>query len=453
MRPPRFERGASTDSATGAYLKHIRLSVRGEKLLLRLADPKVELMLRILATPLLVLSVMFCMQGYATAFPGDKLQQLRDSSSRLRSQQQQLKTIQSQRKSAIARLPQLKRQSREAQLIADKAEANYLRMSRQAGVSRHKLDLLTVKYIGSVQSLGSSSAMAASENPELEQLAGTASAEDAVLVYSQGQMMMNQMKDKLDSLRQMAAQAAERRKRAEAAHMSAEVARQQADASIERQRQLSALLSRTASSSRQALVAEQKQMAGLFNQLLGDPSLPGVDIDAMGLPAQQRIAMLALREWKKGVAEQPLGSNDSPDIARYRTATAGAVRGGAWCAYFVSYIVRRAGLPIGPGGSGTGWVPYIADWGRSNRRFFSADDKRYKPQAGDIIVWPAHTGIVISTSGSKMLTVEGNSSDRVMRQTRNISTAVGFVRVYGDALSGAKQSGNPSAGSPSGGIL
>src|SRR5689334_4135177 len=37
-----------------------------------------------------------------------------------------------------------------------------------------------------------------------------------------------------------------------------------------------------------------------------------------------------------GQAEQPPGSNDSPRIAQYRTATAGSGVG-PWCAYFVSW--------------------------------------------------------------------------------------------------------------------
>ena len=304
-----------------------------------------------------------------------------------------------------------------------------------------------------MQGLGYSGAMLGDDLHELGEMAGASSAGDAVLVYSQGEMIVNQMQSKLDRMRSLASQAADRRKRAEAARLSAEVARQQADASLERQNQMSALLERTESSNRRSMRYKQSQLAGLFNELLGDPDLPGVDVSLMGLPAAQRISLLSLREWRKGVQEQPLGSNDSLDIARYRTATQGAVRGGAWCAYFVSYIVRRAGLPIGPGGTGTGWVPNIADWGRKNKRFFAADDPRYKPQGGDIIVWPAHTGIVISAEGNRMVTVEGNSSDRVMRQPRAVNRAVGFVRVYGKPLRGAKQQGNPSAGSPGGGIL
>lgn len=407
----------------------------------------------------LLLAVIPCLllAGQAWAAPSSqtssKIDELRGKARELQQDQRQLNQVRRQRVQAERRMPLLRRQVAEAQKIADRAESAYQRMSREAAVSRRQLDRLTVEYIGSVEGIGYSRAMMGEGVHDLGALAGTSSPEDAVLVYSQGQMMVNQMQVKLDRMRALASDAAERRKRAEAARLSALVARQEADASLERQRQLSELLKRSEASKRGSMRYRQSQLAGLFNELLGDPDLPGVDVSLMGLPSAQRITLLALREWKKGVQEEPLGSNDSADIARYRTATQGAVRGGAWCAYFVSYIVRRAGHPIGVGGSGTGWVPSIADWGRSNQRFFAADDKKYKPQGGDIIIWPAHTGIVISAQGNRMVTVEGNSSDRVARQTRAVNRAVGFVRVYGSPLKGAKKEGNPSAGSPGGGIL
>src|SRR5687768_8800705 len=46
--------------------------------------------------------------------------------------------------------------------------------------------------------------------------------------------------------------------------------------------------------------------------------------------------MLAAAQAELGQAEQPPGSNDSPRIAEYRTATAGSGVG-PWCAYFVSW--------------------------------------------------------------------------------------------------------------------
>ena len=67
------------------------------------------------------------------------------------------------------------------------------------------------------------------------------------------------------------------------------------------------------------------------------------------------MVSLAQAELAKGVSEGN-GDNESPDIARYRTATKGAAAGAPWCAYFVSYIAKQAGAPIGSGGSGIGYV-------------------------------------------------------------------------------------------------
>src|SRR5215210_2224412 len=48
--------------------------------------------------------------------------------------------------------------------------------------------------------------------------------------------------------------------------------------------------------------------------------------------------MVALAQAEVGVAEQPPGSNNSPRIAQYRAATAGAPGPGPWCAYFTSWL-------------------------------------------------------------------------------------------------------------------
>src|SRR4051794_7314214 len=46
--------------------------------------------------------------------------------------------------------------------------------------------------------------------------------------------------------------------------------------------------------------------------------------------------VLSAAESQIGQSEQPPGSNESPAIAEYRAATAGAQPGAPWCAYFVS---------------------------------------------------------------------------------------------------------------------
>src|SRR4051794_14376548 len=62
---------------------------------------------------------------------------------------------------------------------------------------------------------------------------------------------------------------------------------------------------------------------------------------------------LAAAQAEVGQAEQPPGSNDSPRIGEYRTATAGSGVG-PWCAYFVSWASAQAGTPLGEAGQGFG---------------------------------------------------------------------------------------------------
>ena len=403
--------------------------------------------------PLFVIALMGLSPALAQA-KNSATSELRAKSLGLQAQQKKLDDLKAQRKIALRQLPLLKSQVKEAQAMAARAELSYQEMETLAAVSRGKLDKVTLRYIESVQGLGYSRAMMEGQTPELNELAGTASAQDAVLIYSQGQMMVNRLQGQLEVLRGLASQAADRKARASAAKASAASTREQAAAALERQKQLTDILDQTQTITAKSMLSKQREFAAIFNRLLGsDPSLPGIDISAIGLPVEQRIVLLALREWKLGVQEEPMGSNDSAGIARYRSATAGAIRGGAWCAYFVSYIVRRAGRPIGANGSGTGLVNSIADWGRSTDRFFAADDKRYRAQPGDIVIWPSHTGIVISRKGNTMVTVEGNASDRVSHLDRDVSSAVGFVRVAGDSLTRAKQNGNSGAGAPSGSTL
>src|SRR3954471_22775336 len=91
-----------------------------------------------------------------------------------------------------------------------------------------------------------------------------------------------------------------------------------------------------------------------------------------------------------GVAEQPPGSNDSPRIAQYRSATAGAGVG-PWCAYFASWAARQAGTPIGEQGQGFGSVSAVYGWAQRTGR---AEPAGTKPNPGDLIVWGGeHIGI------------------------------------------------------------
>ena len=148
---------------------------------------------------------------------------------------------------------------------------------------------------------------------------------------------------------------------------------------------------------------------------------------ATGQTAGQRALQAA--EAEVGQTEQPPGSNDSPRIAEYRTATAGSGVG-PWCAYFVSWASKQAGAPLGEAGQGFQSVPAIADWAQRTGRWQPAGST---PQPGDLIVWGGeHVGLVESVDADgRIHTVEGNSSNMVTRRTHDASGdgAAGYVRL------------------------
>jgi hypothetical protein len=140
---------------------------------------------------------------------------------------------------------------------------------------------------------------------------------------------------------------------------------------------------------------------------------------------------LAFAQQEIGQTEQPPGSNDSPRIAEYRTATAGSGIG-PWCAYFVSWAAKNAGAPLGEAGQGFGSVSAVSSWAQRTGRFTPAASGQ-PPQAGDLVVWGGqHIGIVESVDADgKIHTIEGNSSNMVTRRTHDASGdgATGYVRL------------------------
>jgi hypothetical protein len=145
-----------------------------------------------------------------------------------------------------------------------------------------------------------------------------------------------------------------------------------------------------------------------------------------GAPAGSTAVQAAAGE--VGQAEQPPGSNDSPRIADYRSAVAGAGVG-PWCAQFVSWAEKQAGTPIGEAGQGFQSVEAVAAWGQRTGRWQPAGSV---PQPGDLIVWGGrHIGIVESVDPDGSIhTIEGNSSDAVSRRTYGSDGggASGYVR-------------------------
>jgi hypothetical protein len=176
-----------------------------------------------------------------------------------------------------------------------------------------------------------------------------------------------------------------------------------------------------------ATVAPQATATAFASALQGATATTAAAPVASGGAGAGQAILAAVRP-EVGQAEQPPGSNDSPRIAQYRQATAGSGVG-PWCAYFVSWAARQAGVPIGDSGQGYGLVDDVMAWGQ---RTGKALPDGTTPQPGDLIVWDEHIGIVESVGADGSIrTIEGNSSNMVARRTYGSDGggAVGYVRL------------------------
>ena len=144
-------------------------------------------------------------------------------------------------------------------------------------------------------------------------------------------------------------------------------------------------------------------------------------------PGQQ---IVRIAESQLGQTEQPPGSNESPSIAMYRTATAGAIPGAPWCAYFASWAARQAGEPLGASGEGLGSVGQIWSWAQSTGRAIP-NGPGVTPQPGDLIVFgDEHVGIVRGVlPGGDIQTIEGNYENKVAANVRTPTEATGYVNM------------------------
>jgi hypothetical protein len=172
-----------------------------------------------------------------------------------------------------------------------------------------------------------------------------------------------------------------------------------------------------------------------FSSGLGAGAYPLQSIDGVagssGLPAGGTGSeIVAVAEGQLGQTEQPPGSNESPAIAQYRTATAGAIPGAPWCAYFASWVARQAGEPIGEDGQGAGAVSEVWSWAQSTGRAI-VNGPGVVPKPGDLIVFgDEHVGIVRDVlANGQIQTIEGNYENKVAANVRTPTEATGYVEM------------------------
>src|SRR5579871_146922 len=120
-----------------------------------------------------------------------------------------------------------------------------------------------------------------------------------------------------------------------------------------------------------------------FNQVLGSVqgATAGSAVTLPGEASNPGLAAVRAAETQVGVTEQPPGSNNGPAIAMYRSAVEGSYAGAPWCAYFVSWAARQAGVPLGSEGQGLGSVAEITQWAQQTGRYTTT------PAPGELILF------------------------------------------------------------------
>jgi hypothetical protein len=144
--------------------------------------------------------------------------------------------------------------------------------------------------------------------------------------------------------------------------------------------------------------------------------------------AKSGAGIVSLARGEVGQREAPMGSNDSPRIAEYRSAVPGGPVG-PWCAYFASWVSKQNGTPLGERGQGFARVDDVYAWAQRTGRAVP-NGPGVVPKPGDLIIWDEHMGIVESVlPDGRVRTIEGNSSDQVSQRVHEAGSALGYVRM------------------------
>lgn len=171
--------------------------------------------------------------------------------------------------------------------------------------------------------------------------------------------------------------------------------------------------------------------AGHFAQFKNDFPLvsskkepfPNVD-DASLMPQQAKIIAILRTEF----AAQPAGTKYSQGVSE------------PWCADFVSWVMKEAGLPFENPHSGSWRIPGTM----TLHDYFIAEGKwrpygeGYVPKTGDIAIYDGngphgqHTNFVVRYVGGDLITVGGNEGGTIRRQDHALNDelkVIGFAEL------------------------
>ncbi|MFI5719910.1 CHAP domain-containing protein [Nocardia sp. NPDC051750] len=109
-----------------------------------------------------------------------------------------------------------------------------------------------------------------------------------------------------------------------------------------------------------------------------------------------------------------------------------------WCANFVSWVLRAAGMPLANPNSGSWRIPgvYTLQEYYESRNLFVPFDPAYRPGTGDVVLYGPdspygqHTNIVLVAENGTLTTIGGNEDDGV-RIERWEPAAVADIEIVG----------------------
>lgn len=136
--------------------------------------------------------------------------------------------------------------------------------------------------------------------------------------------------------------------------------------------------------------------------------------------------LIKLAVGELGVQEHPYGSNNGERVRQYQEATwlrppkSGYI-GWPWCVAFVQWIYENSGVPFPYKGAG---AYAFFDWSKK------VHWNRGVPEEGFIAVFnvgSGHVGIVEDFTGSRVMTIDGNTSHMVRRASRSRSLVRGYI--------------------------
>lgn len=106
-----------------------------------------------------------------------------------------------------------------------------------------------------------------------------------------------------------------------------------------------------------------------------------------------------------------------------------------WCADFVSWVMKEAGIPLENPHSGSWRIPgtyTLREYYEKHDRFQSASST-YEPKVGDIVLYDnpstfgQHTNFVLSTEEERVTTIGGNEGGKIRIQTHDLKNDPGFL--------------------------